>query len=103
MSQKRPFVIHDAGNVSSFWQPMASRCKVSSSSGTAVISLDLLSTSRCRDARNTCCQAARYALTGRGVHALDRASFAWHTVSGPRVRTGCSRSLSFLPPRHRLG
>src|SRR5690242_5884193 len=78
MYHKRPFVIHGSGNMSSFWQPMAS-----SSSGTAVISFDLLSTSRCRDARNTRYQAARYALPGRDVHPVGRASFVWRTVSGP--------------------
>src|SRR5690349_15863089 len=66
-------------------------------------SLCTLRTPRCRDARNTHYQAARYALPGREVHPLDRARFAWRTVSGPRVRTGRSRGLSFLPPRHRLG
>src|SRR5690349_5372593 len=69
--------------------------QVSSSSGMAVISFDLPSTSRCRDTRNTRYRAARYARPGRDVHPVDRASFAWRTVSGPRVRTGCSRSLSF--------
>ena len=103
MYHKRSFVIHGSGNVPSFWQLMASGCRVSSSSGTAVISFDLLSTSRCRDTRNTRYRAARYALSGRDVHPLDRASVAWRTVSGPRVRTGRSRGLSFLPPRHRLG
>ena len=94
MYHKRPFVIQSSGNVSSFWQPMASRCRVSSSSGMAVISFDLLSTSRCRGARNTRYQTARYALPGRDVHPLNRASFVWRTVSGPRVRTGRSRGLT---------
>jgi len=60
--------------------------------GTAVISFDLLSISRCRDTRNTGYQAARLALPGRDVHPLDRASFAWCTVSGSRVRAGQGRA-----------
>jgi hypothetical protein len=56
----------------------------------------LPSTSRCRDARNTRYQAARYALPRQDVHPLDRASFAWRTVSGLRVRTG-PQPRSFFP------
>src|SRR5690349_17664645 len=48
-------------------------------------SLCTLRTPRCRDARNTRYRAARYALPGRDLHPLDRASFAWRTVSGPRL------------------
>ena len=43
-------------------------------------SLCTLRTPRCRDARNTRYRAARYALPGRDLHPLDRASFAWRTV-----------------------
>jgi hypothetical protein len=39
-----------------------------------------LDSPRCRDARNTHYRAARYALPGRDMHPLDRASFAWRTV-----------------------
>jgi hypothetical protein len=42
--------------------------------------LTTLRTPRCRDARNTHYRAARYALPGRDLHPLDRASFAWRTV-----------------------
>jgi|tagenome__1003787_1003787.scaffolds.fasta_scaffold20635808_2 hypothetical protein len=96
MEHKPPFMIHGSGNVSSFWQPRTPRGRVSSSSGMAVISFDLPSTSPCRDARNTCYQAARYARPGRDVHPVDRASFAWRIVSGPRVRTG-PPPRSFFP------
>jgi hypothetical protein len=43
-------------------------------------SLCTLRTPLCRDARNTHYRAARYALPGRDLHPLDRASFAWRTV-----------------------
>jgi hypothetical protein len=54
-------------------------------------SLCTLRTPRCRDARNTRYRAARYALPGRDLHPLDRASFAWRTVSGPLITAIATR------------
>ena len=46
-------------------------------------SLCTLRTPRCRDARNTHYRAARYALPGRDLHPLDRASFPGAPCSDP--------------------
>jgi hypothetical protein len=64
-----------------------------------VQSLCTLRTPRCRDARNTRYRAARYALPGRDLHPLDRASFAWRTVRRPLIRSADRRAAAHRPAR----
>jgi hypothetical protein len=67
-------------------------------------SLCTLRTPRCRDARNTRYRAARYALPGRDLHPLDRASFAWRTVWRPHkgIRMAVE-TVKRYDPTKRLG
>ena len=66
-------------------------------------SLCTLRTPRCRDARNTRYRAARYALPGRDFHPLDRASFAWRTLSRPRPKAAIIRFAAVRDSANSVG
>jgi hypothetical protein len=83
-------------------QTTASASTMSSFGGSTPHPMQLLCTlrtPRCRDARNTRYRAARYALPGRDLHPLDRASFAWRTVRRPLIRSADRRAAAHRPAR----